>query len=161
VDCGGQCPACGIGKKCSIDGDCNCGKCINLRCKGVCGDGVKCSDEACDDGHTSECGTCNADCTGPGTPLGSATCGDGKVCTGRGEVCDDGHTSECGPCNADCTGPGTALGSATCGDGKVCPEKGEVCDDGHQTACGACNADCSGPGTPTVCGDGVVCPDTE
>jgi hypothetical protein len=108
----------------------------------VCGDGNQTSPEACDDGFTDACGSCNADCTGPGT---ASVCGDKQVCP-ETEKCDDGHTDACGMCNADCTSPGTG---SMCGDGNVCPET-EACDDGDQSDCGACNASCNGPGV--TCG---------
>ncbi len=80
-----------------------------------CGDGDWCPEtEWCDDGYTGACGSCNADCTGPGT---GSTCGDGVVCS-ETEQCDDGGTDACGSCNADCTGPGSG---STCGDGVLCP----------------------------------------
>lgn len=49
--------------------------------------------------------------------------------------------------------------SGTCGDGSTDP--GETCDDGFTDACGTCNATCTGPGSGSICGDGVVCPETE
>ncbi len=118
-----------------------------------CGDAVRDPEEVCDDGFTDACGTCNADCTGPGT---GTVCGDGAVCA-ETETCDDGFTDACGSCNATCTGAGTG---ATCGDLSLCPEL-EACDDGYTDACGTCNADCTGAGTGAVCGDGIPCPQVE
>ncbi|MFO0570973.1 MAG: hypothetical protein U0263_35390, partial [Polyangiaceae bacterium] len=109
--------------------------------------------EKCDDGKTTACGTCNANCSGPGT---GSVCGDGVLCPDT-EFCDDGGTNACGPCNANCSAAGTG---STCGDGVVCPDT-ENCDDGHTTACGACNANCQAPGTGSYCGDGATCADTE
>ena len=44
----------------------------------VCGDGiVQPLFEACDDGFTDACGSCNADCFGAGS---GSTCGDGEHC---------------------------------------------------------------------------------
>jgi hypothetical protein len=40
----------------------------------VCGDGIKSGNEACDDGFRDDCGTCNADCTGPGDLRLHAAC---------------------------------------------------------------------------------------
>ncbi|MFC1609840.1 hypothetical protein ACFL6C_02690 [Myxococcota bacterium] len=144
-----------IGEACDdgfID-PCACNATCDAIGTGICGDGVVCPQtEQCDDGYTDACGSCNADCTGPGT---GATCGDGEVCP-QLEVCDDGLTDACGTCNATCEGPGTS----TCGDGEVCPET-EECDDGHTDACGSCNADCSGSGTGATCGDGELCPELE
>jgi cysteine-rich repeat protein len=48
---------------------------------------------------------------------------------------------------------------AVCGDATV--DVGETCDDGSTDDCGTCNADCTGLGTGSVCGDSVVCPETE
>ena len=47
----------------------------------------------------------------------------------------------------------------TCGDGVLDPD--EACDDGFTDACGACNATCTGPGSGSICGDGVLCPESE
>jgi cysteine-rich repeat protein len=119
----------------------------------VCGNGATEPGEACDDGFTTACGPCNAQCTGPGA---ESVCGDGQVCPDT-EACDDGHTTDCGSCNAACSGAGTA---SVCGDGTVCADT-ESCDDGHTTACGDCNADCTGAGSGSTCGDGTLCEDTE
>lgn len=119
----------------------------------VCGNGVMDVGEACDDNFADACGTCNADCTGPGTV---STCGDGEVCP-ETETCDDGFTDGCGSCNATCSGAGAG---STCGDVDLCAET-ETCDDGFTDACGSCNADCSGPGNDSTCGDGDPCPETE
>jgi cysteine-rich repeat protein len=125
----------------------------NVDCTAVCGDGMRCRDEACDDGFTDACGSCNADCSGPGT---GATCGDGSICP-QMEACDDGFADACGSCNADCSGAGTV---STCGDGVFCPEF-EFCDDGYTDACGSCNAGCTAAGTGSVCGDATICPELE
>ncbi len=119
----------------------------------TCGNGMMEPGEACDDGFTTACGDCNADCSAPGT---GSTCGDGVVCEDT-EVCDDGFTTACGDCNETCTLTGTG---STCGDGDVCPDT-EACDDGFTTSCGACNDTCTAPGTGSTCGDNTVCPDTE
>jgi hypothetical protein len=75
--------------------------------------------EACDDGYTDACGSCNSNCTGPGS---GSTCGDSVRCP-QTEACDDGYTDACGSCNSNCSGPG----GGSCGDGTRCPET-EVCD---------------------------------
>ena len=67
-----------------------------------------------------------------------------------------GDNTSCGT-GKDCKA-GTCL-QAVCGNGMT--EPGETCDDGHQTSCGPCNASCTGPGTGSVCGDNLVCADTE
>lgn len=41
----------------------------------VCGDGVESPGEACDDGFRDPCGSCNADCTGPGDGRPHHACG--------------------------------------------------------------------------------------
>ena len=102
--------------------------------------------EACDDGNTEACGTCNATCGGPGT---GATCPVGTGC-----VDDDDCT---GACDFTVTPP-TCV--AVCGNGIM--ETGETCDDGNTEACGTCNATCGGPGTGfcpagTACTTNAVC----
>jgi hypothetical protein len=96
--------------------------------------------EACDDGNTSNCGTCNAICGIIGA-LGPKTCPVGTTCV------DD----------VDCTGtcdPATAMCVAECGNGIV--ETPEACDDGNTDACGTCNDTCSAAGTGT-CPNGTGC----
>lgn len=68
-------------------------------CRPVCGDGLRTSAEACDDGFTDACGTCNATCTGAG--LGS-TCGDGARCP-QTEACDDFNLVPGDGCSSTCT----------------------------------------------------------
>jgi len=102
--------------------------------------------EACDDGNTSNCGTCNAACgilgaQGPNTcPVGTP-CIDSIDCTGS-----------CDPLTGTC--------AAVCGNGVV--ETGETCDDGNTDACGPCNTTCSGAGSGTCaamigCNANAVC----
>ncbi|MBU1238642.1 hypothetical protein KJ865_02940, partial [Myxococcota bacterium] len=107
-----------------------------------CGNGVLDEGETCDDGFADACGTCNEDCSGPGS---GSICGDGEVCP-ETEACDDGFTDACGSCNEDCSGPGAG---SVCGDSEVCPET-EACDDGFTDACGTCNGDCSGSGSGSI-----------
>jgi cysteine-rich repeat protein len=115
-----------------------------------CGDGTfnATAGEACDDAYTDACGTCNADCTGPGS---GSTCGDGERCP-EFEACDDAGESP--TCDADCT-------VVRCGDGTLNVTAGEACDDGYRDACGSCNVDCTGAGAGSTCGDGDLCPETE
>ena len=116
-----------------------------------CGNGIVEPPEACDDGFTDDCGSCNATCAGPGT---GSVCGDKVVCP-ETETCDDGFADDCGTCNATCTGPGTG---SVCGDGHVCPET-EACDDGEKNDCGACNATCTAPGNGQPCVTQGACAD--
>ncbi len=83
----------------------------------VCGNGIPEGIETCDDGHITDCGVCNADCTGPGTV---SLCGDNVICPDD-EVCDDGNTDDCDTCSGDCSAVVTG-----CGDGFVCGV--EECD---------------------------------
>lgn len=65
----------------------------------VCGDGVAEGLEACDDGYTDACGSCDATCTGPGA---GSVCGDNQLCP-ETEECDDGGTDPGDGCSAVCT----------------------------------------------------------
>jgi cysteine-rich repeat protein len=105
-----------------------------------CGDAVVDFGEACDDGFTDACGSCNADCTDIGS---GSTCGDGMQCP-ETEACDDGDTVSNGEgsCMADCTG------IQRCGDGVA--NGTEECDDAGNSA--LCDDDC----TAADCGDGQV-----
>jgi len=115
----------------------------------ICGDGTQDPGELCDDGYRDECGTCNSDCSSPGT---GSFCGDGQHCP-ETEVCEDGYQDECGTCNSDCSSPGTG---SFCGDGQLCPET-EYCDDNNDNECGTCNATCDADGTGPTCPSGTGC----
>ncbi len=106
----------------------------------VCGDGNLDQGELCDDGNTTDCDGCRADCSAVETG-----CGDTFVC--GTEACDDGNTTDCDGCSADC-----AVMETGCGDGAMCGT--EACDDGNTTDCDGCSAICL---PETGCGDGVVC----
>ena len=90
-----------------------------------CGDGVRTSDEACDDGNTVAGDGCSADCrtVEPGfscTPAGKpchrvARCGDGVVVPP--ELCDDGNTTAGDGCSATCK---IELGYKCSGSPSVC-----------------------------------------
>jgi fibro-slime domain-containing protein len=70
---------------------------------GVCGDGVRTSNEACDDGNQMPFDGCSPDCQlEPRCSAGAceARCGDGVV---AGEACDDGNTVDGDGCSARCT----------------------------------------------------------
>ncbi|MCH7596509.1 MAG: IPTL-CTERM sorting domain-containing protein, partial [Planctomycetes bacterium] len=133
---------------CDVEWDLECVAAAEFVCEAAeCGDGTlnTTTGEECDDGFTDGCGTCNADCTGPGAGY---TCGDGQVCP-EFEECDDGsNNSDTEPdaCRTDCT-------AAKCGDGVR--DSDEECDDGvgnSDTEQGACRTNCTAAG----CGDGVV-----
>jgi len=71
--------------------------------------------EACDDGNTSNCGTCNALCGIVGAQ-GPKSCPVGTGC-----VADSDCTGSCNLATGSC--------DAVCGNGVV--ETGEFCDDGN------------------------------
>ena len=139
---------CGDGTWCPELEECDAGMPAGVECDAscrivgaVCGDGIVEGDEACDDGFTDDCGSCNADCTGPGA--GSLQ-GDGFVCP------------ETEQCNLDQLDPDidgvencTDL-VAVCGNGVV--EPGEFCDDGFADECGTCNQDCTNFGSDVQTG---------
>jgi hypothetical protein len=135
---------CLFGNGCSTDNDCASGQCgtddlvsSQNTCQPRCGDGLKEGTEACDDGNTLTCGTCNASCSG----AGSGTCAAGTGCT-VGADCASG-TCASGVCQG-------------CGDGVV--QSGESCDDHNTSACGTCNATCDGePATIVLCPAGTGC----
>jgi cysteine-rich repeat protein len=102
--------------------------------------------EVCDDGNTSNCGTCNATCGTLGAQ-GPKTCPVGTEC-----VDDEDCTGACDPVSGLCV--------AECGNGVV--ETGETCDDGNAAACGPCNTTCTATGVGTCpadtgCNDDAVC----
>ncbi len=137
----------------STSSQCVAGVCLPV----VCGDGIVMRGEACDDGNTSSCDGCSADCRS------TERCGNGLVeCA---EQCDDGPLNADTPnasCRANCR-------RQRCGDGVVDDLSGEDCDGappsaldcqsfgyyGGALACSsACRSDmaaCRG-----FCGDGVV-----
>lgn len=54
---------CSVGTGCMQAADCASGSCEDRECVAVCGNGLTESGEACDDGNTLACGTCDAACT--------------------------------------------------------------------------------------------------
>jgi hypothetical protein len=98
---------------------------------------VKDSNEACDDGNTSDGDNCVQGCV-------ASLCGDGFVDTEPPavEVCDTRGDS--GTCDSDCT-------AVACGDGHVNGAV-EACDDGTGMDSSTCDFDCS----PVLCDDGHV-----
>jgi fibro-slime domain-containing protein len=145
---------------------------------GVCGDGERTADEACDDSNTTGDDGCAADCRSvdPGfscIPAGKpchriARCGDGVVVLP--ELCDDGNAVAGDGCSATCkvelgfkcSGNPSVCTHTTCGDKIV--EGAEGCDDGNSTPYDGCSADCTSEPNCTSttgacasrCGDGIV-----
>lgn len=138
---------CRTGSLCATGDDCDTGHCDPeragsdvRRCVSYCGNAAD-DDlaEACDDGNTAECGTCNADCSDTLTYPG---CGGGTGCR-SGADCATGS----------CVG---GLCTSACGNGWT--EGSERCDDGNTDSCGSCNASCAAEqGTVVGCGLGVRC----
>jgi fibro-slime domain-containing protein len=143
---------------------------------GVCGDGERTSDEACDDGNIVSDDGCAADCRSvdpgyscapPGHPCHRiARCGDGVVVLP--ELCDDGNAVAGDGCSATCkvevsfkcSGSPSACTHTTCSDRVV--EGAESCDDGNAIPFDGCSADCQSEPNCTTgacasrCGDGIV-----
>ena len=141
-----------------------------------CGDGVRTSDEACDDGNTASGDGCAGDCRSVESgyscaPVGKAChrvarCGDGVVVLP--ELCDDGNQTAGDGCSDTCKielgfkcmGSPSVCSATVCGDGKV--EGAESCDDGNALPFDGCSAecqsepDCSKGACASACGDGIV-----
>jgi cysteine-rich repeat protein len=100
----------------------------------ICGDGLRCGAEECDDGNRISGDGCEADCTLP-------RCGNGVV--DAGEQCDNGNgnPNPVAGCTSACT---------ICGNGIVTAP--EDCDDGNRVNGDRCEADCTLP----RCGNGIV-----
>jgi len=148
------------------DADCTAG---GDSCNGAglchCSDGMSSVDETGVDCGGPTCDACalGQGCDAPSDCLSDAcvnnlcvspSCGDGFVngldeCDGTGL----GNPGETATCDVDCT-------FVACGDG-VFNTIAEACDDGGTDPCGPCNETCTGVGSGSVCGDGVVCPDSE
>ena len=147
----------------------------------VCGDGIRTSDEACDDGNTNPDDGCSADCktvapgyscNPPGKPCHRvARCGDGVLVLP--ELCDDGNTKAGDGCSATCkvelgfkcsNASPSVCTPTKCGDKIV--EGAESCDDGNTVPFDGCSADCTTEPNCTAangacvssCGDGVLVP---
>jgi cysteine-rich repeat protein len=149
----------------------------------VCGDGVQCGTEGCDDpiigngnGTTDLCDNDPDPNIGNCTPTG---CGNGAISPGTGEQCDDGGTSPGDGCGPTCL-------TEYCGDGienwDETLDKEDECDDGLTCSDGtSCNidGDCTGIGdevciyrdddccsnsctvNQVICGDGITCGDEQ
>jgi hypothetical protein len=76
TDCGGpDCPQCKPGETCKRDADCSCDRCVDEKCgEPICGDGIVCGSEFCDDGFTDPCGSCSEKCDGPGSGSSHPSC---------------------------------------------------------------------------------------
>ncbi len=105
----------------------------------VCGNGIRQTGEACDDGNKTSGDGCSATCT-----VEAPVCGNGIRQTG--EACDDGNKTSGDGCSATCT-----VEVAICGNGMLQP--GEACDDGNKTAGDGCSATCNLE--IAVCGNGA------
>jgi cysteine-rich repeat protein len=113
-------------------------------CLSTCGDGLRASDEACDDGNTDDCvGDCSADCSAAVAVTG---CGDGIVC--GTEACDDGRESA--TCDDDCT-------AVACGDGLTNAAAGESCDDGNVLSGDGCSPTCQAGARAIAAGYRYTC----
>jgi cysteine-rich repeat protein len=146
---------CRAGSLCANDEDCETGHCepdedddSQKRCVDYCGDADP-SDagEACDDGNTVECGTCNSTCT---EPISGPLCAGGTGC----RTSADCASGSCVPVPFSPTG--AMVCTSACGNGWI--EGTEACDDNNTMACGTCNPSCTAPSfSPTGCANGVEC----
>jgi len=131
----------------------------------ICGDGVQCRFEQCEDGNLVDGDGCDSNCTvttcGNGIVTAGEECDNGNnnpnpvagctsACTicGNGivtapEQCDDGNSVNGDACETNCSLP-------FCGNGIV--DAGERCDDGNLSNGDACDANCTLPG----CGNGIL-----
>ncbi len=147
---------------------------------GVCGDGIKTSDEQCDDGDDQDNDGCSAACAVEDTFVCPAEgedcvqvviCGNGQI--EGSETCDDRDTDPGDGCSDTCQVEagwscplaGTACVASACGDGFVAGF--ELCDDGNTDPSDGCDETCNleegfhcpVPGNDcaaTDCGDGLV-----
>ena len=140
VDCGGQCPACGVGRDCKENADC---------AEGVCGDGF-CHQPTCDD--TVKNGTeTGLDCGG----ACSGVCEIGEGCV-EDDDCGSGHCS-----NSECVAPGctdTLLNGQEsdldCGGEQCGPcQAGDHCSEGNDCSSHICLQSVC---TDFSCEDGVL-----
>lgn len=143
-----------------------------------CGDRVRDSIEACDDGNRNDDDGCAGDCTmieegyrcpTVGVLCVAIVCGDSRI--DPPETCDDGNAASDDGCSASCQReegwtcslPGVACVATECGDGFVAGF--EQCDDGDAMPDDGCSADCQledgykcdtpdADCIPTQCGDG-------
>jgi len=147
---------------------------------GICGNGTRTSDEACDDGNIDNGDGCTSACvvednfacpTENSECIQIVTCGNGRI---EGpETCDDRNTNPNDGCSDtcqieqgwSCPLAGTACVASMCGDGFVAGF--EICDDGNSDINDGCDAQCNleegfhcpMPNSmclPTNCGDGLT-----
>jgi cysteine-rich repeat protein len=102
----------------------------------LCGDGVLCGLEECDDGNTLD----DDGCTAPDCQF---DCGDGEIDSTATppETCDDGNATNGDVCDDDpaASSPGNCT-PAACGNGVVAGT--EECDDGNTLDCDPCPSHC-------------------
>jgi predicted alpha/beta superfamily hydrolase len=179
VDCGGSCPACGVGYTCLVNGDCTSKACIS----GVCQAAASCTDGIQDGNETGvdcggSCPACTAGC------LGDTDCNDKNPCTT--DTCVSNacvHTAvvctaldQChsvGTCDSGtgiCSNPAKANGSS-CSDGNACTQfdscQAGICAGSKMVTCTALDqchvAGVCDPGTGAcsnpVAADGSACSD--
>ena len=143
----------------------------------TCGNGLRASQEQCDDGNTTNDDGCSGSCTieqgfycdqtnGNNQPSQCARiCGNGQRTPG--EQCDDGNRINGDGCSFVCAvEPGfqcdqpnvmqpSVCSSPSCGNGTV--EGPEQCDDGNANNNDSCNTQCQIVSAPVpVCGNGTV-----
>jgi hypothetical protein len=118
VDCGGTtCPGCLIGENCSIDDDCQSGRCVGGTCVEVsCASGAQDGDET------------DTDCGGPICDA----CADTQGCLVHGD-CQSGY----------CDGDGDLCAAAACSNGvRDGSERGVDCGGGCGVRACECGASC-------------------
>lgn len=148
-----------------------------------CGDAVRQSGEACDDGNglsgdgcSATCGALEQDfaCPTPGEAcVTTVLCGDGAI--SGAELCDDGNSAGGDGCSATCVpeagwtcrAVGSSCEATACGDGVLAGD--EECEQGNATPGDGCfecrreagfacvTSDVTAPSAchPTVCNDGL------
>jgi cysteine-rich repeat protein len=145
-DCSGSLsfPGCAGGTTCKTNADCASNSCVTIgavkRCTTACGNGWVEGNEACDDGNTLACGSCNSTCTAKQTSVTGCAVGAGCF---KSSDCANGNCLN-GKCAAQC--------------GNSTTETGEACDDGNVDACGTCNATCTATNAAgSGCAAGLSC----